>query len=319
MSDLKFACPQCTQHITCDSAWAGQIIQCPSCQQNITVPEAAPGLRLGSTPPPAPAAPVFTSIAAPQSAIPEKWSGSAIASLVLAFFGPIGWIISILLGHSAKEQIRSNPRLRGDVLATLGLTFSYAFCLMAVASVCAWFALRHYAQKRYAERQKEMIAQREQMTRAWMSGTGTLSAAQMRQMAYNQPQLPMPANAANGTVAGKPFRYEHAIASYGRFILRQGTNMTADRQITIATFVSPADLANKTLLVTPQMRSARLQVTAEWLDEAGYSQRNWKANGYSLRLKFGPIENRQMSGTIDLVLPGATPTSVKGDFLAAVQ
>jgi hypothetical protein len=36
-------------------------------------------------------------------------------------------------------------------------------------------------------------------------------------------------------------------------------------------------------------------------------------------MKFGPIENGQMRGSIDLRMPGMPPTAVKGDFIAAVK
>jgi hypothetical protein len=38
MADIKFACPSCHQHITCDELWCGQEIACPICQAPLTVP-----------------------------------------------------------------------------------------------------------------------------------------------------------------------------------------------------------------------------------------------------------------------------------------
>jgi hypothetical protein len=38
MGDLKFSCPHCNQHITCDELWGGHQLQCPSCQGTLTVP-----------------------------------------------------------------------------------------------------------------------------------------------------------------------------------------------------------------------------------------------------------------------------------------
>lgn len=38
MSDLKFSCPSCGQHVQCDIAHAGENIPCPSCAQLIRVP-----------------------------------------------------------------------------------------------------------------------------------------------------------------------------------------------------------------------------------------------------------------------------------------
>jgi len=40
MSEFKYACPVCGQHIKCDSSQAGTQMECPTCFQKITVPQA---------------------------------------------------------------------------------------------------------------------------------------------------------------------------------------------------------------------------------------------------------------------------------------
>ena len=40
MSEFKFACPVCGQHITADSSTSGGQIECPTCFQKIVVPQA---------------------------------------------------------------------------------------------------------------------------------------------------------------------------------------------------------------------------------------------------------------------------------------
>src|ERR1051326_243213 len=40
MSEFKFACPVCGQHITADSGNSGGQIECPTCFQKIVVPQA---------------------------------------------------------------------------------------------------------------------------------------------------------------------------------------------------------------------------------------------------------------------------------------
>jgi len=40
MSEFKYACPVCGQHIRCDSSQAGSVMECPTCFQKITVPQA---------------------------------------------------------------------------------------------------------------------------------------------------------------------------------------------------------------------------------------------------------------------------------------
>jgi hypothetical protein len=42
MSEFKFACPHCEQHLQCDEQFSGRQIQCPRCHHLIRVP-AVPG------------------------------------------------------------------------------------------------------------------------------------------------------------------------------------------------------------------------------------------------------------------------------------
>jgi hypothetical protein len=39
MAEFQFYCPQCNQHIQCDTGYAGKQINCPICQQAIVVPQ----------------------------------------------------------------------------------------------------------------------------------------------------------------------------------------------------------------------------------------------------------------------------------------
>jgi hypothetical protein len=38
MSDFKFSCPHCDQHLQCDEQFAGRQIQCPKCDHLIRIP-----------------------------------------------------------------------------------------------------------------------------------------------------------------------------------------------------------------------------------------------------------------------------------------
>src|SRR5437660_11434619 len=40
MSEFKFACPVCGQHITADASASGSHLECPTCFQKIVVPQA---------------------------------------------------------------------------------------------------------------------------------------------------------------------------------------------------------------------------------------------------------------------------------------
>lgn len=48
MSEIKFACPGCQQHIACDTGYSGMEISCPACKAKMIVPQ------LPGTPPPPP-------------------------------------------------------------------------------------------------------------------------------------------------------------------------------------------------------------------------------------------------------------------------
>ncbi|HXE41757.1 MAG TPA: hypothetical protein VN516_01940 [Candidatus Baltobacteraceae bacterium] len=38
MSELKFSCPACGQHIMCSKAYGGNVIQCPNCKAELRIP-----------------------------------------------------------------------------------------------------------------------------------------------------------------------------------------------------------------------------------------------------------------------------------------
>ncbi|HUB87301.1 MAG TPA: hypothetical protein VMB22_05370 [Verrucomicrobiae bacterium] len=48
MAEFKFACPQCQQHILCDTGYMGMRINCPVCQESIVVPPAPSSATSGN-------------------------------------------------------------------------------------------------------------------------------------------------------------------------------------------------------------------------------------------------------------------------------
>ena len=49
MSEFKFSCPRCQQHLKCEEQFSGRQIQCPSCNALIRVPP-VPGKTAQYTP-----------------------------------------------------------------------------------------------------------------------------------------------------------------------------------------------------------------------------------------------------------------------------
>lgn len=64
MSDFKFDCPKCGQHLKCDVQCSGQQIDCPTCKTQFAIP--APPAR------PAPAMPKSG-----MTFVPETWRAAS--------------------------------------------------------------------------------------------------------------------------------------------------------------------------------------------------------------------------------------------------
>src|SRR5262245_45236867 len=109
MSEFKFACPVCGQHITADSSTTGSQLECPTCFQKIVVPQA-----------PAADSPKFI-IAASQVSKPREFTNGQFAgsatpapvrkSLSFAAFllavlcaGAAGWYVWRSRAARANEQ-----------------------------------------------------------------------------------------------------------------------------------------------------------------------------------------------------------------------
>jgi hypothetical protein len=145
MSDFKFACSVCGQHIRCDTSYIGTKSKCPACQNTIVIPSPPPvplpKLSISNphtVPLPGPeahAAPPAVDLPPPEPVVP-KTSGLAIASLVLSIatllLGPFGFIPGIICGHMAMARIRKEPALGGVGLAKAGLIIGYVFLALGM-------------------------------------------------------------------------------------------------------------------------------------------------------------------------------------------
>jgi len=118
MSEFKFACPICRQHIKSDSSASGTHIECPTCFQKIVVPQAPADteskLILSATQ--APAKRAITEIAsAPAPAtrrlqwLPLLWGGLAVvvlagAVVTVAKLGGFKWLAPERTESSARPE-----------------------------------------------------------------------------------------------------------------------------------------------------------------------------------------------------------------------
>jgi hypothetical protein len=169
MSQIKFACCFCSQRISGDDAYCGNLILCPSCGRNITVP----GLSAFSTPIVA-----QTPVAVPQAAItadPQYWTEEAweehVAQVApgtmnfqqtisLSIIGPmaillpflvangLGWrflwfimivsaIISGFLTRSSAVRVRASVPVQAGAFL-LGLLMYAIFAEACLFGGCIW-------------------------------------------------------------------------------------------------------------------------------------------------------------------------------------
>jgi len=148
MSDFKFACPVCNQHIRCDTSYIGTQTKCPACQNTIAIPQPPlvplPKLSISNprtVPLPGPeahAAPLAVDLPPPMPVVPQT-SNLAIASLVLSIatlvLGPLGFIPGIICGHMARARIKKDASLGGDGLAKAGLIIGYLFLALGIIAL----------------------------------------------------------------------------------------------------------------------------------------------------------------------------------------
>jgi hypothetical protein len=305
MSELKFSCPHCAQHISCDPAWAGHSLPCPSCQKQITAPQPQPktGLRVSGSP--------------AGGRLSAKLRENLRQATVRSSAGSAAQAPPPIGSRSAPPRIgpMAAPLIsRRPVFSLLRIVLVLG-CIFGVLLIAAFgwsFHRRSLRLKAQAEWRENF--NRQQAQRAQSGQTRNVAPA-----LYREPKLEMPTNAVAGFVGGQKFHYEHATVSMHRFTLREGKNWQADKEVTITTFVKPQDLAGKTLLVTPDNKFPRLHVSAEWLDQSKQKKYASAMSGYFLRLKCGPIENGRISGTMNLQMPGSPVTAINGDFIAAVK
>ena len=164
MSEIKFACPYCGQHIACDAGYGDLAIDCPACGNALVVPRltaAASGHRsmvvVASTPSPKHAPPPIQPVRAwteqEWSQLSREMKGradgqaphwvlSAIGTLIVAFILRVNlaspWLIAgaLVCGSAISAVLLSKGRKSAGAYVMLqGL--GYFFLLLALLPVVA--------------------------------------------------------------------------------------------------------------------------------------------------------------------------------------
>jgi len=288
MSEFKFACPVCGQHITADSSASGGQLECPTCFQKIVVPQAPASadskfiLSASQVGKPRPTGPQVDSLLV---APPRKGLPVAVALLLVVLLCAGGAAAFVFRGkifrttkdgtvaqtnQTAGHKLASAPRavypIPTNVSWTLDLTNADIPDEKAVGSING----------------KGFFCER-----------ATLQAVLARD-------------------AKSPPRCD--------LTLRQGRSGPADLGVTVQLFANAGeDLGGKTVEIAPDRTPPLPKVVLRWKDDQEKAiTRNYNG-GYALKLSFGEPANSRMPGKIFISLPDDSKSFVAGSFEAEIR
>ena len=357
MADIKFACPHCNQHITCDELWGGHELQCPGCQNNLVVPAPAgaaePAAKsLVPAPPKGGAAKVAINrpqahgtgagAAAPNKAIPIR----NLAPTVKKKQSPvvkiaIGAAVTVALGaggyfgfmwvsdYQAKIKAKSAEADKSADGGQVGHIAEVNAVMDATDPAPASADSSASAPKRRKR------AEGSQQTAAG-GGDSTAGAAPAPVAADTQPVIPpaytldlavarIPETRANGSLSGTNFLVEMArvdpTSTAQVLRLMQGPTNAPDREILVYLHLKPGEkLGGQTLAISQDMRGTGVpQVSKRWKTNPRFAPllRSY-STGYVLKLELGQLADNSLPGKIYISFPDPEQSVVAGSFKATV-
>ena len=280
MSEFKFACPVCGQHITADASTSGGQIDCPTCFQKIVVPQAPASsdtkfiLSAAQVGKPRPASAEAASRLAPLQPAARPSSIPALVAL-LVLLGAAGAALFVFrdrIFKPAREPAPSGTNaLALSSNAPVALNTTYP-----VPTNINWTL---------------------DLTNAVFPGT-----------------------TAAGRIHGRGFLCERTTLEGGTLSLRQGKTWPPDLGITVLLMWRPGEeLGGRTVEVAPHQTPPLPRVILRWKDDAGEPMRPSINSGYALKLAFGQPANGRMPGKIYLCLPDEDKSFVAGTFNAEIR
>jgi hypothetical protein len=283
MSEFKYACPVCGQHIKCDSSQAGTQMECPTCFQKITVPQAPAegdqkfiltGTKKGDRPLPK---------------TPEEGAVPIVAEK--KFPMAVAIIIVVLL-------------------------------LLAAAGVAAMvFKDKIFKSSNPPETTENGTAQTPNKPKPKPAPKPVVVAppASDTNWILSLDGMDFPPTAAAGRIHGKDFIVERAnLSTNGTLTIRNGTRGPAEFGLTINFSGARAEaLAGQTINIASNVDKAA-RVTLRWRDDTGAQHESFDS-GYAMRLEFGAEANSRIPGKIYLCTPDEMKSYVAGTFNVEIR
>lgn len=283
MSEFKYACPVCGQHMMCDSTQSGSVMECPTCFQKIVAPQAPATndpkfILTGTKFAEKKISTTLANAAASAGAAPEKTFPLAIV-LVLALVAAAGAGVLVFREKIFKSSVSVAPTNSIAVAPGKG-------------------------PKPPKPPEKPALVAPPANDTNWMLTLGTNAI----------PETPVA-----GRIHGRDFIVGRAsFSTNGTLTIRAGTRNPFDFGLTINFGgAQAAALSGQTLNVTTNADKAA-KVTLRWKDASGTVQRDNYDDNYALRLEFGTLANNRLRGKIYLCTPDAEKSYLLGAFNANV-
>lgn len=281
MSEFKFACPVCGQHITCDSGSSGAQMDCPTCFRKLVVPQA-----------PAPGAKSFVLTAAEVQMRPVPLAGKGGPSGAAVDVKPKqtpGWLVGV-----------------GVVLFVGGLAAAVFFFIKGGKT----------PSKLSPEETSGLKAPATNPSAGLISPASVATATNWT---LNLAEVSLPDSPASGAVHGQRFQLQRAVIQGGKLDLRQGSKWPPDLGFSIHLFAERAqDLAGKTVVLEASRTNAP-RVVLRWKDEWDKPVTTDFKKGYLARLEFGKVTSNRLEGKIYLAVPDENRSYAAGTFNAEIR
>ena len=325
MADIKFACPSCSQNITCDELWGGHQIECPNCKNALVVP-VQPSSK-AATP------------AEGGSLVPKPPSGSEPR-------------LSINTGHAAQATGPAAPQPQRTI-PIRNLTAPVAKKKSPVGAIATWAAILvilgvggyfgwNWYQGRQSAENADTPAPKARNNNSRQAGAkggqdaapDSAGSASTNTEAtplipavwtLNLAQAKVPSGRANGTLGGTNFNPQAArvdpVGTAQVLRLIEGQPVSPDREVLIYLHLKPGEkLGGQTLNISQEMVGAGVpQVTKRWKTNPRFAPQVKSYNtGYAMHLELGQVAEGVLPGKIFLALPDPTQTVVGGSFSANV-
>ena len=285
MSEFKYACPVCGQHMMCDSSQSGTVMECPTCFQKIVAPQA-----------PTSADPKFILTGTKYS---EKRTSDPLAGTAgvrpesRSYFAIIAFVLVLAAAAGAVYKYRDQIFKSGSGGGS-----------SSPSNTIAQTSGQAPAPAPPPKPQKPAAVAPPASDTNWMLSLDGVT---------NFPDTPVV-----GRIHGQDFIIEHASFQNGTLTLRNGTRgpMTFGCTINFGGALAKA-LSGQSINVTTNAETAA-PIVLHWKSDDAPGKENFD-NGYAMRLQFSTLEKNRLTGKIYLCLPDAEKSYLLGTFNAEAR